>query len=108
MESTLFPIKPEVHIVLALVSLLVFGMQFIRLRKKHHLLLAIGIPCSLLPYLSDNKLLFYGVGVAEVVMLIAALILAKTVDRDKQEPQTEAAAETAAMAETAVQEETEE
>lgn len=112
MDSTLFPIKPEMHIIFALISLLVFGMQFIRYRKKYHLLLAIGIPCSLLPYLSDNKMLFYGVGIAEVVLLIAALVLAKTVDREPAALQTEAAAvsvEEAAepAAEVSAQEETE-
>ncbi len=84
MESTLFPIRPEMHIILAVFSLIVFGVQFIRYRKKYHLLLAIGIPCSLLPYLFDSRMLFYGVGIAEGLLLIACLILAKTVDRDRE------------------------
>ncbi len=84
MENSLFPIKLGVHIVFALAALLVFGIQFIRFRKKYHLVLAIAIPLTLLPYLAENNMsLFYGVGVFEAAALIASLILAKTVDRDK-------------------------
>ncbi len=96
MESTLFPIRPEMHIILAVASLIVFGIQFFRYRKKYHLLLAVGIPCSLLPYVVESKALFYGVGIAEAVLLVVCLILAKTIDRDKEAPAEEAPAQEAA------------
>ncbi len=97
MENTLFPIRMEMHIAFALIALLVFGLQFIRTRKKYYLLLAIAIPCSLLPYLwEDNKMFFYWIGIGEAVALIGAFILARTVDRDKEAPeQPEAAREEA-------------
>ncbi len=83
MENTLFPISMEMHIGFALIALLVFGLQFIRLRKKYYLLLAIAIPCSLLAYVIDNTTFFYALGIAEAIVLLIAFILAKTVDRDK-------------------------
>ena len=86
MENMYFPIRIELHIVLALLAFLVFGLQFIRFHKSHHLVLAIALPCTLLPYLSQSKTLFYAVGIAEMIALIAACVLAHTVDREK-EPQ---------------------
>lgn len=99
MENSLFPIKLGIHIVFALAALLVFGLQFLRYRKKYHLVLAVAIPLTLLPYLAeDNMSLFYAVGVVDALALIGALILAKTVDRD---PETETDAEAAASEEPA-------
>ena len=92
MENTLFPIEMKVHIIYALISLFVFGMQFIRLRKKYHLVLAIAVPASLLAYVIDSRAFFYALGIAEGAALIAALVLAKTVDRDKDEDKKENAA----------------
>ncbi|MDE5565293.1 MAG: hypothetical protein K2I93_09060 [Oscillospiraceae bacterium] len=102
MSNSYFPIRLGVHLLLALLALLVFGMQFIRFRKSHYLVLAIALPCTLLPYLSDSTTFFYTVGVAEFVALIASFILSNTVDRDKSEQITdtqEQAAETTAEAE---------
>ena len=83
MDNALFPIHIEMHIVLGLLAFLVFGLQFIRYRKSHHLILAIAMPCTLLPYLTDNMSFFYGIGVAEFVALILSVILSLTVDRNK-------------------------
>lgn len=81
MDNSYFPIKLGVHVVLALLALLVFGMQFIRFRKSHHLILAIALPCTLLPYLSDHKTFFYAVGIGETAALLLALILSQTIDK---------------------------
>ena len=83
MDNSLFPIKMGMHIFLGILALLVFGLQFIRYRKSHHLVLAIALPCTLLPYLTDNMTFFYGVGVAEFAALILSFILSVTVDRNK-------------------------
>lgn len=102
MSNSYFPIRLGVHLLLAMLALLVFGMQFIRFRKSHYLVLAIALPCTLLPYLSDSTTFFYTVGVAEFVALIASFILSNTVDRDKSEQITdtqEQDAETTAEAE---------
>ncbi len=88
-ENSLFPIRIGMHVFLGLLALLVFGMQFIRFRKSHHLVLAIAFPCTLLPYLSSNMKLFYSVGVAECFALVLALILTFTVDKNKEESEQE-------------------
>ncbi len=91
MENTLFPISMEMHIGFALVALLVFGLQFIRLRKYYYLVLAVAMPCSLLAYVIDNTTFFYALGIAEAAALLLAFVLSKTVDRDR-DMETEAAA----------------
>lgn len=90
MDNSYFPIRFEVHMILALLALLVFGMQFIRFRKSHYLILAVALPCTLLPYLSDDKTFFYAVGIAEAAALVLAFILSQTIDRDKTAPAEEA------------------
>lgn len=83
MDNSLFPIHMGMHIVLGLLALLVFGLQFIRYRKSHHLVMAIALPCTLLPYLVDSMSFFYALGVVEFIALIAAFVLSVTVDRNK-------------------------
>lgn len=94
-----FPISVKLHIILALLAFLVFGLQFIRFRKSHHLILAIALPCTLLPYLSPDKTLFYAVGVGEAMALVLALLFSQTIDRDKEVPAA-VGADAAADAET--------
>ncbi|MBR0485947.1 MAG: hypothetical protein IJJ69_14420 [Oscillospiraceae bacterium] len=89
-DNSLFPIRMGVHIVLGLLALLVFGLQFIRYRKSHHLVMAIALPCTLLPYLVNSMNFFYTLGVAEFIALILAFVLSMTVDRNKNsEPVSE-------------------
>ncbi|MDE6087088.1 MAG: hypothetical protein K2G25_01725 [Oscillospiraceae bacterium] len=83
--NSLFPIEMNFHIVLAVIAVIVFVMQFVRYRKSHYLLLAVAFPCSLLPYLNpENRTLFYGVGIFEFAALILSAILSVTIDKDKQ------------------------
>ena len=84
MDTSYFPIRIELHIVLALLAFLVFGLQFIRYHKSHHLLLAIALPCTLLPYLFDSKTVFFAIGIGEIVALTAAFILSQTLDKEKE------------------------
>ena len=82
-DNSLFPIHMGMHIVLGMLALLVFGLQFIRYRKSHHLVMAIALPCTLLPYLVDSMSFFYGLGVVEFIALILAFVLSVTVDKNK-------------------------
>lgn len=87
--NALFPIQLNLHVILALLAILVFGMQFIRFRKKHHFIMAIAFPCTLLPYLApDNTTLFYGVGIFELIAFLLSFILSVTVDKEKKPVKT--------------------
>ena len=76
MEKTLFPITMEKHIVFCAIAAVFFLLQFIRTKRIYQLILAIAVPVSLLIYIApENETLFYGVGIAEAVMLVLAFIL---------------------------------
>lgn len=76
MEKTLFPITMDKHIIFCAVAAVFFLLQFIRTKRIYQLILAIAIPLSLLIYLApENEMLFYGVGIAEAVLLVLAFIL---------------------------------
>lgn len=75
MTNIYFPIRFEVHIVLTLLAILIFGLQFIRFRRPKYLILAIILPITLLPYAVTTKTMFYTVGIAEAVGLLACLVL---------------------------------
>ena len=76
-----------IQIILSLLSLLVFGLQFIRYRKSQYLIFAIAVPCTLLLYLWDDPVFFYSLGVAELTAVVLALLFANTIDRDKNSSQ---------------------
>ena len=94
MENSFYPIHFGMHIILALLALLVFGLQFLRFRKIHHLILAIALPCTLLPYVAPSQTFFYGVGIAELAALVVSFVLAQTVDRDKGDDEEDEDAKT--------------
>ena len=76
MEKTLFPITMEKHIVFCAIAAVFFLLQFIRTKRIYQLILAIAVPVSLLIYIApENETLFYGVGIAEAVLLVLAFIL---------------------------------
>ena len=76
MEKTLFPITMDKHIVFCAVAAVFFLLQVIRTKRIYQLILTIAVPLSLLIYIApENETLFYGVGIAEAVLLALAFIL---------------------------------
>ncbi len=96
MDSTLFPITFIAHLIFAIVSLLVFGVQYLFGKRTYHLLLAIAIPCTLIPYLDEsNSTLFYMVGLFELIALAVIAILAVVYEQhEKKRLATQATGET--------------
>lgn len=88
---TLFPFPLHIHLIFSCLALVFFLVQFKREKKPYQLIMGIAIPFSLVIWLSENRTLFYAVGIAELVMLIAAFVTA-VVFRDK-EPEPAADAE---------------
>lgn len=76
MESTLFPVSADKHIIFCIIATILFLLQFVRTKRWYQLLMAIAVPCSLLIYINpENEYIYYGIGVMEGVMLLAALVL---------------------------------
>lgn len=75
MDKTLFPITMEKHIIFCAVATVFFLLQFIRTKRIYQLILAIAVPLSLVVYAApENTTVFYGVGIAEAVLLVLAFI----------------------------------
>ena len=76
MNKTLFPITMEKHMIFCAVATVFFLLQFIRTKRIYQLILAIAVPLSLVVYAApENTTVFYGVGIAEAVLLALAFIL---------------------------------
>ena len=51
----------------------IFGYRFAVQKKPFQLIFAIAVPLSLLVWLGNNKTLFYGLGIAELILIVAAI-----------------------------------
>ncbi len=74
MNSNIFPLPFYAHLVFCLVSFAVFMFQFVRVRKPYQIIMAAAIPATLLIYLNESRTWFYIVGIAEAVLIAAAIV----------------------------------
>ncbi len=75
MDTSIFPIGMNKHIGFCVIAAVFFILQFIRNKYWYELVLAAAVLCSLLVYVSDSPAWFYGVGILEAVLLIAAIVV---------------------------------
>ena len=76
MNTNLFPIGVEKHIIFVVIATAFFILQFVRTKRWYQLVMATAFCVSLLLYTApDNKAVFYGIGITEAVLLLAALVL---------------------------------
>ncbi len=74
MDTNLFAIGMQKHIIFVICAALFFILQFLRTKRWYQLVMAAAFAVSLLIYAdSENTRLFYGVGIAEGVLLLTAL-----------------------------------
>lgn len=86
-QPSLFPFPFDLHILFVCISTLFLAFQFYREKKPYQLIMCIAIPISLAIWLSENRTLFYAIGIAEAVLLLAAFVTA-VIFRKKEEPDT--------------------
>ncbi len=76
MNTTLFAIGMQKHVIFVICAVLFFIIQFVRTRRWYQLVMATAFAVSLLIYAApENNTLFYGVGIAEAVLLLTALVM---------------------------------
>lgn len=97
-QPGLFPFPFKMHLIFCCISLVFFLFQFVREKKPYQLIMAIAIPLSLTIWLSENRTLFYAIGIAETVLLLAAFVSSlifrsKASDEKPAEGEAEAADE---------------
>lgn len=72
-NPTIFPFPFQLHLALAVISVIFFSYRFAVQKKPFQLIFAIAVPLSLLLWVSNNKTLFYTVGIIELILIITAL-----------------------------------
>lgn len=88
---TIFPFSFNFHLGFAIIGFLFFLISFFKLRRPYQLLFAVGIPLSLLIWLADdNRALYYGIGILELVIILGALVTS-ILTKPKKEEKTETA-----------------
>ena len=72
-NPTIFPFSFQLHLALAVISVIFFSYRFAVQKKPFQLIFAIAVPFSLLLWISNNKTLFYTVGIVELILIVTAL-----------------------------------
>lgn len=75
-QPTLFPFPFKIHLLFSCLAVVFFAFQFIKEKKPYQLIMGIAIPVSLLIWVSENRTLFYAIGIIEAVLLLAAFVTA--------------------------------
>ena len=93
MNGNIFPLPFSAHLIFAVVAFVFFLIQFIRVRYKYQLVMAVAV--TMLIYLKDTKLWFYGIGILEFGLLIIALVAAISEKKRRRELEAEISSENA-------------
>lgn len=86
MSGNVFPLPFTSHLIFVAVAFLFFMIQFVRMRKKYQIILAIAVALTMLIYMKDTKMWFYGLGIMEFGLLIIAFVtslLDKNVEKNE-------------------------
>ncbi len=75
MTTSVFPLTFQSHIIFCIIAVAFFIFQFARQKNTYQILTIFAILATLLLYLNESKILFYGVGIAELILLISIGIL---------------------------------
>ncbi|WP_164169300.1 hypothetical protein [Ruminococcus flavefaciens] len=94
-NPTIFPFPFPMHIAIVIISVIFFGFRFAVQKKPYQLIFAIAVPISLLLWVSNNKTLYYTVGIIELILILLAVISTFVFKPKKAEAVTAAAEEKA-------------
>lgn len=106
MDSSIFPLPFAAHMIFVAIAFTFFLIQFIRLRYKYQLILAVASTCSALIYFQNTKTWFYGVGLVEFGLLLLALVMAIVEKRSRKAREKKTDTETQESGEETVADET--
>ncbi len=88
MNSSIFPLPLTSHIIFVVIAVVFFIIQFIRLKNKYQIVMAAVAAVTMLIYVNDSKVWFYGVGILELGLLVLALILSIVEKKSKKETES--------------------
>ena len=73
-NPTIFPFPFPMHIAIVIISVIFFGFRFAVQKKPYQLIFAIAVPISLLLWVSNDKTLYYTVGIIELILILLAIV----------------------------------
>lgn len=74
MNGNIYPLPFNTHLIFCIFSVAFFLFQYFRSGYKYQILMAFAIPATLLIYVSNNKIFFYGIGIFELIMLLSVAV----------------------------------
>lgn len=82
MENTVFPLPFEIHLIFVCIAIVLFIFRYATCKRTYQLLIGIAAAATLLLYINTSKLWFNIVGIAELALIIAAIV-SSVLDRKK-------------------------
>ena len=79
-----FPLTMDKHIIFCIIGFVFFILQFFRQGFKYQIISAFAIAGTLLLYVNDSTAWRYGVGVLELILIIA-IFTVMTIEKKKEE-----------------------
>lgn len=73
-SPSLFPFPFHMHFIFACIGAVFFAYRFYTQRRPFQLIMAAAIPLSLIVWISESKTIFYGMGIAETILILAAIV----------------------------------
>lgn len=73
-NPSLFPFPFKMHLIFGIFGAVFFAYRFFTQKRPFQLIMAVAIPLSLIVWLSESKTLFYGLGIAEAILILAAVV----------------------------------
>lgn len=87
-ETSLFPFPFSTHIIFSCIAIAFLIFQFVREKKPYQLIISVGVALSLAIWISDNRTLFYAIGIAEALLLVSAFVTAVVFKHKELEEET--------------------
>ncbi|MDR1674785.1 MAG: hypothetical protein LBR54_04985 [Oscillospiraceae bacterium] len=95
MGLNLFVLELPQHIMFVIISVCFFLLQLLTTKRKYNILMLIAVPLTLFVYACDTNLTFYGLGIAELVLLVITFILMSAENRKAKKLKDELEAQAA-------------
>lgn len=74
-QPELFPFPFKSHLIFCCIGFIFLAYRFYVQRKPYQLIMAVALPISLMVWMSDKKSIYYAMGIIELALIAAAIVL---------------------------------
>ncbi|MBR1592215.1 MAG: hypothetical protein IJ666_04310 [Ruminococcus sp.] len=90
-QPGLFPFPFGLHVAFSVFAVIFLVYRFVKEKYPYQLIMAAAIPISLIIWVSDNKTLFYAIGIIELVLMLIAMLTSMFIKKPEKKPAEETA-----------------